>query len=111
MRALLLSRLFMLVIFAAIGTHDHAHAANHPNSRPLWVTMHTTAIEKYRTPCIVSERLLKESRVEFTKILEPMGPWPWFQLTDDQGNQRRINGVLTQDDIEAIKRGEFPERD
>jgi hypothetical protein len=73
--------------------------------------MHTTTIDNYCAPCIASERLLKDSRVEFTKVLEPLGPWPWFQLTDNQGNQKRIEGMLTQEDIDAIKRGEFPERD
>jgi hypothetical protein len=40
-----------------------------------------------------------------------MGPWAWFQLTDDKGNQKRIDGMLTQEDIDAFKRGEFPDRD
>jgi hypothetical protein len=97
----------LMVAITALGFPLASHGAD----RQLWVTMHTASIDNYCTPCIISERLLKEAHVEFTKVLEPMGPWPWFQLTDSQGNQRRLDGALSKEDIEAIQRGEFPERD
>lgn len=77
-------------------------------SSPLYVTMHTAPIDNYCAPCMASEKLLKESGIEYRKILEPEGPWPWFQLTDSQGNQRRLSGSMSADDIERIKKGEWP---
>lgn len=72
--------------------------------------MHTAPIDNYCAPCIASEKLLKDSGLEYRKILEPQGPWPWFQLTDVQGNQRKLSGALQEHDIERIKKGEWPER-
>ena len=74
----------------------------------LYVTMHTAPIDNYCTPCIISEKRLKEADVAFRKILEPEGPWPWFKLTDEQGNQKVIRGTLTEQDVELIKQGKFP---
>lgn len=102
--------IFFSVLIMAIAALA-CPAESHGENRQLWITMHTASIDNYCGPCIISERLLEEAHVEFTKVLEPMGPWPWFQLTDTQGNQRRLNGALTKEDIEAIQRGEFPERD
>ena len=76
----------------------------------LWVTMHTAPIDDYCAPCIASEKLLKQHEVDFKKVLEPLGPWPWFLLTDSNGNQKRIRGALSKEDVLAIKRGEFPKR-
>jgi hypothetical protein len=55
-----------------------------------------------------SEKLLKEANLEFRKILEPLGPWPWFKFTDSQGNQSTVRGGLQQEDIEQIQKGELP---
>jgi len=77
---------------------------------PLYVTMHSAPIDDYCAPCIVSERLLKDSHVTYRKILEPMGPWPWFTLTDKSGNQRTLHGGLSQADVDAIKEGRWPQR-
>lgn len=74
----------------------------------LYVTMHTAPIDNYCTPCIVSEKRLKDANIDFRKILEPEGPWPWFKLTDEQGNQKVIRGTLTEQDVALIKKGEFP---
>ena len=74
----------------------------------LYVTMHTAPIDNYCTPCIISEKRLKDAKVAFRKILEPEGPWPWFKLTDAQGNQKVIRGVLSEQDVELIKQGKFP---
>lgn len=76
----------------------------------LSVTMHTAPIVNYCTPCIISEKRLKDARIAFRKILEPQGPWPWFKLTDEQGKQIIIRGVLTERDVELIKKGKFPPR-
>ncbi len=76
----------------------------------LYVTMHSAPIDDYCAPCITSERLLKEANVTYRKILEPMGPWPWFKLTDQAGNQRTIHGGLSQADVDAIKNGQWPQR-
>jgi len=76
----------------------------------FYITMHSAPIDGYCAPCIASEKLLKESGVQYRKVLEPEGPWPWFQLTDARGNQRRVAGGLTQDDIAKIRRGEWPDK-
>ena len=96
--------------FAITLVQAQAPAAGEAGSQQLWVTMHTAPIDDYCPPCIASERLLKEAHVEFKKVLEPLGPWPWFQLTDSRGNQRTLRGALSQSDVELIKRGEFPNR-
>ena len=102
----------LAVIVAVLSLSKPASAQNPavPTAQQLWVTMHTAPIEDYCAPCIASEKLLREEHVEFKKVLEPMGPWPWFQLTDSSGNQRRIKGALSKQDVQAIKRGEFPRR-
>jgi len=106
--------LLMLLIVSSITvlcSVQHAWCEPQPpQPQQLWVTMHTAPIDDYCTPCIVSERLLKQSNVEFKKVLEPLGPWPWFKLTDSKGNQVTLKGQLTQSDIDSIKRGEFPSR-
>lgn len=106
-------RILLSLIFAGgLGCASTACAQDSaaPAAEPLWVTMHTAPIDDYCPPCIASEKLLKDSGVEFKKVLEPMGPWPWFQLTDSRGNQRTLRGGLSQEDVDAIKRGEFPKR-
>jgi hypothetical protein len=92
---------------------SHAAQAQSPGApapQQLWVTMHSAPIDDYCAPCMASEKLLKEQHVEFKKVLEPLGPWPWFLLTDSKGNQKRIRGGLSIEDVLAIKRGEFPQR-
>jgi hypothetical protein len=105
--ALLQAAVVALLTFARVAA---AQSSTDPASHQLWVTMHTAPIEDYCAPCIASEKLLKDEHVEFKKVLEPMGPWPWFQLTDSRGNQKRIKGALSKEDVQAIKRGEFPRR-
>lgn len=83
-------------------------AAEQAAPTQLYITMHTAPIDGYCPPCMASEKLLKEAQLQFRKVLEPEGPWPWFMLTNEKGEQRRINGGLTQRDIERIRRGEFP---
>jgi hypothetical protein len=110
-RRILLS--LVCVILSALSLPPDASAqatGGQPTPTQLWVTMHTAPIDDYCAPCIASEKLLKESNVEFSKVLEPMGPWPWFKLTDSRGNQKTIRGALTKEDVDAIKRGEFPKR-
>jgi hypothetical protein len=76
--------------------------------KKIYITMHTAPIDNFCPPCMASEKLLKEAGIEFRKILEPMGPWPWFVLVDERGNQRTIKRGLKEDDITALKNGEFP---
>lgn len=106
------SCVFLCAAAVALTTSSLTASAQGSETGPqqLWVTMHTAPIEDYCAPCIASEKLLKDANVEFKKVLEPMGPWPWFQLTDSRGNQKRIKGALTKEDVQAIKRGEFPRR-
>lgn len=81
---------------------------HHASAEQLHITMHTAPIEDYCTPCIVSKERLKRAGLKFRVILEPEGPWPWFKLTDQQGNQKTIHGTLTEQDVEKIKQGKFP---
>lgn len=102
-QALIMSLVILTASAYAQGTQVAAQ-------QQLWVTMHTAPMEDYCAACIVSEKLLREGQVEFRKVLEPMGPWPWFQLTDCQGNQKRVKGALSKEDVQAIKLGQFPKR-
>jgi len=68
-------------------------------------------MDNYCPPCMASEKLLRTAGIEFKKILEPMGPWPWFVLVDERGNQRTIRRGLKDEDIASLKKGEFPGRD
>jgi len=34
--------------------------------------------------------MLKEAKLSYRKILEPLGLWPWFKLTDARGNQSTV---------------------
>ena len=97
---------------AAYGQNGAAVSAVQvvPAAQQLYVTMHSAPIDDYCAPCITSERFLKEAQVSYRKILEPMGPWPWFTLTDQSGNQRTVQGGLSQDDVQAIKEGRWPRR-
>jgi len=103
---------FLCTVAIALTTNCPPASAQVSETAPqqLWVTMHTAPIEDYCAPCIASEKLLKDEHVEFKKVLEPMGPWPWFQLTDSRGNQKRLKGALSKEDVHAIKLGEFPRR-
>lgn len=74
----------------------------------LFITMHTAPIENYCTACIISKERLRKAGLKFRVILEPKSPWPWFELTDEQGNQKTIHGTLTEQDVEHIKQGDFP---
>ena len=75
----------------------------------LFITMHTAPIESYCTACIVSKERLRKAGLKFNVILEPKGPWPWFTVSDQQGNQKTIHGTLTEQDVEHIKQGDFPQ--
>ncbi len=97
-------------VLTAVPAGAHAQEAEATTAQQLWVTMHTAPIDDYCAPCIASEKLLKQHQVEFKKVLEPLGPWPWFLLTDSSGNQKRIRGALSKEDVLTIKRGEFPKR-
>ena len=99
-----------LILLTALSYASESVHAQPGQTQQVWVTMHTAVIDDYCTPCIISERLLKENKVEFKKVLEPLGPWPWFVLTDSRGNQVTLKGQLSQTDIDSIKRGEFPAR-
>lgn len=74
----------------------------------VYITMHSAPIDDYCGPCITSERLLKEAKLEYRKVLEPLGPWPWFKFTDAQGNQSTVRGGLNENDIQLAKKGELP---
>lgn len=102
------SFLLLLLSLCAATLSSYAVAQEAPSAGALYVTMHTAPIDNYCAPCMASEKLLKQAGIEFRKVLEPEGPWPWFQLTDSRGNQRRLSGGLSTDDIERIKKGEWP---
>jgi hypothetical protein len=99
--------LFVFLATALFNAHD---ALSQAAPSQLYITMHSAPIDDYCPPCIASEKLLKEAGLDYRKVLEPLGPWPWFQFTDSQGNQRRLAGGLTADDINRIKKGEWPQR-
>lgn len=94
-----------LVSFPTGGSTQTQTATN-----TFYITMHSAPIDGYCAPCIASEKLLQESGLEYRKVLEPEGPWPWFQLTDIRGNQRRVSGALSSEDIAKIKNGEWPDK-
>ncbi len=96
----------ILLVAATLGTLTGAAAQSAPQK--IYITMHTAPIDNFCPPCMASEKLLKGAGIEFRKILEPMGPWPWFVLVDERGNQRTIRRGLKEDDISALKKGEFP---
>jgi hypothetical protein len=96
--------LCILMLFAPLI----AYSQSEPSPLQVYITMHTAPIDDYCAPCIASEKLLKEANLEFRKILEPLGPWPWFTFTDALGNQSTVHGGLQRDDIERIKKGELP---
>ena len=101
---LLRSALFTLALLVPLM----AHAQSATPSPQVYITMHTAPIDDYCAACMNSEKLLKEANLEFRKILEPLGPWPWFKFTDSQGNQSTVRGGLQQEDIEQIQKGELP---
>lgn len=104
-------RTIALLLLSASATCLHGvFAQDRPTATQLYITMHSAPIDDYCPPCVASEKLLKEAGLEYRKVLEPLGPWPWFQFTDSQGNQRRLAGGLTSADIERIKKGEWPQR-
>jgi hypothetical protein len=96
----------LLVIALALAPLIGADGQETP--KKIYITMHTAPIDNFCPPCMASEKLLKAAGIEFKKILEPMGPWPWFVLVDERGNQRTIRRGLKEDDITALKNGEFP---
>ena len=103
--------IFALMLIALILTSPLlSNASDEQATATLYITMHTAPIDDYCAPCIASEKLLKEARLEFRKVLEPLGPWPWFMLTNEKGEQRKVTGALNADDIARIKRGEWPLR-
>ncbi len=103
--------LFVLILIALTLTSPLSSSASDEQApATLYITMHTAPIDDYCAPCIASEKLLKEAQLEFRKVLEPLGPWPWFMLTNEKGQQRKVTGALNADDIARIKRGEWPVR-
>jgi hypothetical protein len=105
------TRLFLLAVLIPLAMRCClAFAQGESPVASLFITMHTAPMDNYCPPCMASEKLLKEAHLEFKKVLEPMGPWPWFLLTDKAGNQRIIRGGLSQDDVDKIKIGEWPDR-
>jgi hypothetical protein len=100
-----------LLLLTASATCPHGvFAQEAPTANQLYITMHSAPIDDYCPPCVASEKLLKQAGLEYRKVLEPLGPWPWFQFTDSRGNQRRLAGGLTSDDVARIKKGEWPQR-
>lgn len=99
----------VLLLAATLAPLVSAGAQSAPTK--IYITMHTAPVDNFCPPCMASERLLRAAGIEFKKILEPMGPWPWFVLVDERGNQRIIRRGLKDDDITALKKGEFPGRD
>jgi hypothetical protein len=99
----------LLFTAAALAPFVSASAQSAPTK--IYITMHTAPMDNYCPPCMASEKLLKDAGLEFRKILEPMGPWPWFVLVDERGNQRTIRRGLKDEDIASLKKGEFPGRD
>lgn len=85
-----------------------AHGQGEPTPEQVYITMHSAPIDDYCGPCIASEKMLKEAKLEYRKVLEPLGPWPWFKFTDARGNQSTVRGGLQPDDIEHAKKGELP---
>jgi hypothetical protein len=85
-----------------------AHGQTEPAPAQVYITMHSAPIDDYCGPCITSEKMLKDAKLEYRKVLEPLGPWPWFKFTDAQGNQSTVRGGLLADDIELAKKGELP---
>jgi hypothetical protein len=105
-----LPAILLCSLFALVTQTDAAWSQTAPAPTQLYITMHSAPIDDYCPPCIASEKLLKAAGLDYRKVLEPLGPWPWFQLTDSSGNQRRLAGGLTSDDIAKIKKGEWPTR-
>jgi hypothetical protein len=97
-----------ILLFVAPALVSLIGASAQETPKKIYITMHTAPIDNFCPPCMASEKLLKEAGVEFKKVLEPMGPWPWFVLVDERGNQRTIRRGLKEDDITALKNGEFP---
>jgi hypothetical protein len=97
-----------ILLFAAALLTSGVSADAQEAPKRIYITMHTAPIDNFCPPCMASEKLLKAAGIEFRKILEPMGPWPWFVLVDERGNQRTIRRGLKEDDITALKNGEFP---
>lgn len=85
-----------------------AHSQAAPSPDQVYITMHSAPIDDFCGPCIASEKMLKEAKLEYRKVLEPLGPWPWFKFTDARGNQSTVRGGLQPDDIEHAKKGELP---
>ncbi len=104
----LIRNTLVLLLAATIAPLVNAGAQSVPTK--IYITMHTAPIDNFCPPCMASEKLLKAAGLDFRKILEPMGPWPWFVLVDDRGNQRTIRRGLKEDDITALKNGEFPKQ-
>ena len=95
----------LVLALTLLPTH-YSSAQDAP--KKIYITMHTAPIDNFCPPCMASEKLLKEAGINFKKVLEPMGPWPWFMLVDERGNQRTIRRGLNESDIEALKSGQFP---
>ena len=95
-----------LALLLTLSFSFSATAQNAPAQ--TYITMHSAPIDDYCGPCITSERLLKEAKLEYRKILEPLGPWPWFKFTDAQGNQSTVRGGLNENDIQLANKGELP---
>jgi hypothetical protein len=105
-----ISLTFLCGLAALVTQTNAAWSQTAPAPTQLYITMHSAPIDDYCPPCIASEKLLKAAGLDYRKVLEPLGPWPWFQFTDASGNQRRLAGGLTSEDIARIKKGEWPTR-
>lgn len=97
-----------ILLCATLALAPFVDASAQETPKKIYITMHTAPIDNYCPPCMASEKLLKEAGIEFKKVLEPMGPWPWFMIVDERGNQRTIRRGLKEGDIEALKNGQFP---
>ncbi|MFN5063261.1 MAG: hypothetical protein ACK5GN_10475 [Pseudomonadota bacterium] len=98
----------LILTFSLLIAVLDSHAQNDTVTAQVYITMHTAPIDDYCAPCIASEKMLKEAQLTYRKVLEPLGPWPWFKFTDARGNQSTVRGSLNNDDITRIKKGELP---
>jgi len=98
----------ILVITPTISHAQSSLGAPSQETQQIFISMHSAPIDDYCAPCITSEQMLKAANLQYRKILEPLGPWPWFKFTDQKGNQTSVKGGLNEGDIEKLKKGELP---
>jgi hypothetical protein len=100
--------LSVLLLTSASSQAQSAAGAPSQETQQIFISMHSAPIDDYCAPCITSEQMLKAANLQYRKILEPLGPWPWFKFTDQKGNQTSVRGGLNEGDIEKLKKGELP---